>query len=278
LNSLRQTIAMIRSSVMPGYLLAVLLLTALTQVGGLVLLSGLPLMHLIRATSVWQQRLWRGLAFLLVYLLSAIAIVPALAQLGGRVPLPCVANKASPLQPANFGYCLLMRNYVTPETHAHLLRIAQQFRQAHPDSTVRYLDANFPFWNGFPLLPHLSHKDGRKVDLAFFYQRKDTQTPVDFSPAWLGYWFYEQPPSHKEATCQDKQSWLRWDFAWLQPRYAAYEIDATRTRSLLQLLANDAQKILLEPHLQARLGVQATNLKFQGCRAARHDDHIHAQW
>lgn len=261
-----------------GYGIAILLLTALTQVGGLVLLLCLPLLSLIQLASTWQQCLLRGGVFLLVYVVVALVIVPKLASWGGRVSLPCIASADAPLRPANIGYCLLLRNYVTPDTKAHLLKIAQQFRQAHPDSTLRYLDASFPFLNGFPLLPHLSHKDGRKVDLAFFYQRKDTQTPVDFSPAWLGYWFYEQPSNPKEAACLDNRSWLRWDFAWLQPRYAAYEIDAARTRTLLQLLVNDAQKILLEPHLQTRLGVASPNLKFQGCRAARHDDHIHAQW
>ena len=132
--------------------------------------------------------------------------------------------------------------------------------------------------DGFPLLPHLSHKDGRKLDLAYFYQRKSSHEAVDFSPSWLGYWFYEQPASPKEAACNGQKSWLRWDFAWLQPRYAAYEIDVERTRTLVQLLAQDAQKILLEPHLQTRLGVESPIIRFQGCRAARHDDHIHVQW
>ena len=37
-------------------------------------------------------------------------------------------------------------------------------------------------------------------------------------------------------------------------------------------------KILLEPHLAHRLGVEGRpNIRFQGCRAARHDDHIHVQ-
>ena len=95
-------------------LVPVLLLTALTQVGGLLLLLSLPLLHLIHAPSLWQQSLWRGAAFLLIYALCVFAIVPALARLGGRTPLPCFASDAVPLQAANVGYCLLMRNYVTP--------------------------------------------------------------------------------------------------------------------------------------------------------------------
>lgn len=258
--------------------ITILLLTALTQLGGLLLLLSLPLLSLIHTSSLWQQSLLRLGVFLLIYGLSVLVIVPVLASWNGRVPLPCFTRADAPLKPANLGYCLLMRNYVTPEVNDRLLRIAQQFRQTYPDSSVRYLDASFPLLDGFPLLPHLSHTDGRKVDLAYFYQRKTTQEPVDFSPSWLGYWFYEQPLSPKEDACRGKQSWLRWNVDWLQPRYAAYAMDVDRTRLLMQLLAADAQKILLEPHLQRKLDVQAANIRFQGCHAARHDDHIHAQW
>jgi hypothetical protein len=35
--------------------------------------------------------------------------------------------------------------------------------------------------------------------------------------------------------------------------------------------------VFVEPYLAARLGVTAPAIRFQGCRAARHDDHIHFQ-
>lgn len=255
-----------------------MLLTALTQVGGVVLLCSLALANLFPLSTPWQQNLLRLGIFLLLYTLTVRVITPMLAGKSGRVPLPCFASDNEPLQPANFGYCLLMRNYVKPEVRTHLIHIARQFRQIHPGATLRYLDAGFPFLDGFPLLPHLSHSNGRKVDLAYFYQRKTGGRPVNFSPAWLGYWFYEQPSSPKENACLGRRNWLRWDFDWLQPRYAAYALDVERTRTLLTLLAADAQKILLEPHVQKKLGIQAANIRFQGCHAARHDDHIHAQW
>lgn len=256
----------------------VILLTLLTQVGGLLWLLSLRLANLTRPPSRWRRRLSGLAVFLLLYAVSVAVVVPKLAAKGGRVPLPCFATEDTPLEPANLGYCLLMRNYVKPTIKTHLTDVARQFHQTYPDTTVRYLDAGFPFLDGFPLLPHLSHTDGGKVDLAYFYQRKATGEPVDFSPAWLGYWFYEQPSSPKEQACPGKPGWLRWDFDWLQSRYAAYALDVARTRLLLQLLAVDAQKILLEPHLQRKLGVQAANIRFQGCHASRHDDHIHAQW
>ena len=37
------------------------------------------------------------------------------------------------------------------------------------------------------------------------------------------------------------------------------------------------ERIFIEPYLAARLGVSSDVLGFQGCRAARHDDHIHIQ-
>jgi hypothetical protein len=37
------------------------------------------------------------------------------------------------------------------------------------------------------------------------------------------------------------------------------------------------ERVFIEPYLAARLGVASPVLGFQGCRAARHDDHIHVQ-
>ncbi|CTQ31502.1 hypothetical protein [Jannaschia rubra] len=56
-------------------------------------------------------------------------------------------------------------------------------------------------------------------------------------------------------------------------------LDVPRTRAALDLLAAVARigKVFREPHLRDRLGVSDPKLRFQGCRAARHDDHIHLQ-
>lgn len=261
------------------YALLVLLLTLLTQVGGLLLLIMLPFLRLICLPSTWQQTAMRAGLFLLIYTWVAFALVPPLASLNNRVPLPCFADDKTPLAANNIGYCWLLRNYVTPPVSDHLKAVAQNLQEQYPrDSTLYYLDASFPFWDGFPLLPHLSHNDGRKLDLAYYYQHKITKKPLSSPPSWLGYWFYEQPLSPAEEACQDQPSWLRWNFDWLQPRYADYEMDSQRTRTLLQLLTPGVQKMLLEPHLKKRLNLNTTLIRFQGCYAARHDDHIHVQW
>lgn len=56
-------------------------------------------------------------------------------------------------------------------------------------------------------------------------------------------------------------------------------LDTARTREALLWLARDdrVKKILIEPHILERLNIQHPKIRFQGCRAARHDDHIHFQ-
>lgn len=261
------------------YALLILLLTILTQIGGLLLLITLPFLRMIRLSSKWQQTPLRIGTFLLIYTFTTFILIPPLASLNNRVPLPCLADEETPLAAANIGYCLLLRNYVTTPIRHRLQNIARALQQQYThDSTLYYLDASFPFWDGFPLLPHLSHKDGRKLDLAYYYQHKTTKKPLDSPPSWLGYWSYEQPEASEDAACQDTTSWLRWDFDTLQSLYADYEMDEQRTRALLKLLAPEAQKILLEPHLKKRLVPDSPIIRFQGCHAARHDDHIHVQW
>ena len=90
----------------------VVLLTLLTQIGGLVMLLvwGLSRLILPRAMGAWRRA---AITRACLWLRMRQVGRAALAALGGRVPLS--------------------------------------------------------FLNGFPLLPHLSHGDGRKLDLAFYY-------------------------------------------------------------------------------------------------------------
>ena len=57
------------------------------------------------------------------------------------------------------------------------------------------LDGNFPFITGFPLLPHLSHDDGEKVDLAFYYA-DDTGYLRGATRAPIGYFAFEDGTSN----------------------------------------------------------------------------------
>ena len=258
---------------------AVVLLTVTTQVGGILLLASLKLLKKVRAGN--RLGLWglRCAAFLAIYIATIVLGVPFLASLNGRVPLPWFASEEQPLKPANLGFCLLARNYVRPQLRDLLERVSEKISKSLPGSTVIYLDANFPFMNGFPLLPHLSHRDGKKVDLAYFYLDRETREMLDGPPSPIGYWAYEQPAPGEPIPCRNIRSPLRWNFESIQPLFAFAEMDRQRTKKLLQVLIEEPaiQKIFIEPHLKTRLGLSSGKVRFQGCRAARHDDHIHAQ-
>ena len=129
----------------------VLILTALTQIGGLALLLTLPFLQLLPG----KGRIKSVLAFLSVYLLLTFLVIPQVAPLFGRERI----RQNNGIQPTRYFTVLLNRNYVRPELNALLARTAERLDGS--GITISYLDANFPFFDGFPLLPHLSHNDGR---------------------------------------------------------------------------------------------------------------------
>ncbi|HHO51261.1 MAG TPA: hypothetical protein ENK18_10405 [Deltaproteobacteria bacterium] len=240
-------------------LVGVLLLTVLTEVGGLLVWPALGLAGALRL----RLRTSLGLVGV-AYALGSVVVPPVAARLG-RVPLPCLGHPH--LAPQSLGCCLLHRNYVRPELHAELLAIAARYAEARPGEQVRYLDAGFPI-RGLPLLPHLSHHDGRKVDLAL--------PGRGGSP--IGYLGYDPPPPGTPPACPPRWLDLRWDLDPIQP-LVALELDVTRASELVQASVSRRAvgKLLLEPHVEARLSVTSDKIRFQGCWAARHDDHLHLQ-
>lgn len=141
--------------------LIVLGLTVLTQIGGIAWLVGLA----------FRRRL---VAFLLSYValtLAAMWIAPSF----GRVALSCTQSGALEVQ--SWVYCALNRTYVSPELADVLSDTAAEMDRRYTGTKTLVLDANFPFFDGFPLLPHLSHDDGEKVDLAFYYQNAGGYVP-----------------------------------------------------------------------------------------------------
>lgn len=245
-----------------GHGLAVLALTLISQIGGVAWLAALPFR---------RKRQGFMSAFMLAYgLLWATAT--SLAPLAGRVPLPCGGD--GPLRSQSLLYCALNRNYVTPELAALALDLATDMAQSFPGTVTLALDAGFPF-TALPLLPHLSHDDGEKLDLALYWQDTSGQYQPARSKSPLGYWGYADGPSD----CPDRWADLRWDMQWLNTALPDLQLDHPRTRAALTWLANDPRtgKILIEPHITATLSVTHPKIRFQGCRPARHDDHIHLQ-
>ena len=254
-------------------LLALIVLTLLTQVGGVIV--GATLLVVKRLTA-WPG--WVGWASgLLAYAFVSWSLLPALASLSGRVPLPCAAD-AGPLRPQSPLYCALNRHYLRKDARAALQELAGRFESAD-GRPLRYLDAGFPFGLGFPMLPHLSHGTGRRVDLSFVYQRDGK--PVDTSGSRLGYFAYLQPQRGSLQPCATSAGWLSWDLDGLQPLLAIdAQVDGAATAGLIKLLAADRRvsRLFLEPHLQQRWSISHDKVRFQGCDAARHDDHIHVDF
>ena len=262
------------------------LLTILTQIGGLVYLIYRGIIFLVKKKNQHAALLkFKRLLFLGGYLLTTLLIIPPIAKQFGRVPLPYFATGKQPIQPLTIGTCLLNRHYVRPQLKNRILLIANDLKKEFPVIRLNYLDANFPFWNGFPLLPHLSHNDGRKLDIAFVYKDKETGRRLTTSPSFYGYGVFEGPKkgeTDQPNICRKKGNWQYGFMEKVTPQWykKSRVVDVKSTKRLLQLLAKDKaiQKIFLEPHLKTRWGL--TNygkIRYHGCHAVRHDDHIHVQ-
>ncbi len=255
---------------------AVVFLTVLTQVGGIVYLVCLWLYQTISVRVHGYTTLLRATLFPVVYLFTTLVVVPLLAPLSGRVPLP--ALEQSGVRPVNLFTCLLNRHYVTADLRSTVFQVAKQIQNEYPGTTVNYMDACFPFFDGFPLFPHLTHNDGRKLDISFFYYYKGE--PSVGNPSPIGYGASE-PPRGKEINmprqCAESGHWQYDLMSRFMPLRDGFKLDETRTRKLIAYFANDPgiTKIFLEPHLRERLSLSIAKIRFHGCQAVRHDDHFH---
>lgn len=250
---------MLRRTVRPAsHLVALVVLTVVTQIGGACYAAGLAVAARFGAR--------RGVAAgVLLYGALTAVVLPSAAPLWGRAALPCGAGSAM--------YCALNRHYGTPELVAAVARIAAELHRQHPGAAVTSLDAGFPLPLRMPLLPHLSHRDGRAVDLALFYEGRAG------AGAWpVGYFAFAPAAIAEAATC-DRPGPMRWSLDWLQPLFGDIRLDRARTADLVRIAVADpaVRRALLHPGLARDLGVSSDKLRFAGCHAARHDDHLHLE-
>lgn len=269
----------IRSSI---HLVVFIALTLLTQIGGLAyILAVLSGRYICKSAPFCG--IMTAMAFLILY--GSLNAVSALAAPHfGRVSLPCSNQKNHMISMQSPLYCLLNRHYVTPDLEHAVFQLAAYMNTTFPGTVTIILDAGFPFFDGFPLLPHLSHHDGRKLDLAFFYLNENAAYMPGKTKSPIGYWAFEEPAPESPQPCANRNDWLtlRWDMKWFAPLLHPLKLDKQRTSAALQWLSSTGQgfgvtKILLEPHLKDALDVDSDRVRFQGCRAARHDDHIHIE-
>jgi len=259
-----------------------LILTIVTQVGGVVYLLNLALV------KFWwkpRKRQWlkRQLMFIGLYVLASLLIVPPLAKLNHRQPLPCY--KVTTLRPQNWLTVICNRHYVHEDLYKVIVKVSDDFNRQSTEKEgtliLNYLDANFPFIDGFPLIPHLSHNDGKKLDLAFRYESKGEQPPTNNTRSLFGYGVYVEPTPeeiNQTAICKEK----RWQYDITKyigiPINGWLTYDGWETKRLMQLLvASEIDKVFIEPHLKQRMDLQTDKIRFHGCHAVRHDDHIHVQ-
>jgi hypothetical protein len=263
----------------------VIFLTIITQIGGILLIMSIPVFRLIdtKFENQTKRRILKPLLFIGLYLVVTFTLIPIIAKPFGRTPMPIL--NSSKLKPLNIFTCILNRHYVNPELLKSVNTASDGINLLHPGTVVAYLDANFPFIDKFPLLPHLSHNDGKKLDIAFLYMDNKTYKPIsNDAPSFIGYGVYERPIQGElniPLECEKKGFWQYSLLQYIVPQNNKDKmiLDQERTKDLISIFVNDNSigKIFIEPHLKARMKLNSDKVRFHGCQAVRHDDHIHIQ-
>ncbi len=242
-------------------------LTAITQIGGVIYLISLII------SKRWKFNL--PVSFFTLYFIATFLLIPYVAPVFGREKI----KNTRGIQPTNYMTILLNRNYVNPELNKILLQTEKDLKGIK----IHYLDANFPFINNFPLLPHLSHNDGKKIDISLIYETKNgiiTNKQKSIS----GYGVFENPKP-KEYN-QIKKCLSSGYFQYDYPKYVTFGkinrdlvFSEKGTKMLINSILKNKSvgKIFIEPHLKTRMNLKNSKIRYHGCRAVRHDDHIHLQ-
>ncbi|WP_299602133.1 hypothetical protein [uncultured Aquimarina sp.] len=258
-----------------GKFLLALLLTLLTQIGGIIYL----IIEVLYLKKNKGYRIQKYGILLVTYITCTFILVPYLAPLFGREKI----KNTEYIEACSFFTVLSNRNYVTPDLNLSIQAIAKKISLKHSNIKLVYLDANFPFIDKFPLLPHLSHNDGKKIDISFIYKDVDNQL-TNKKPSLFGYGAFVNPVGNEidqTHRCKKKGYW-QYDFT----KYVTFgfvnnqlKLSETATKDLILASANEKKvgKIFIEPHLKNRLHLTNPKIRFHGCKAVRHDDHIHLQ-
>ncbi len=249
------------------------LLTIFTQVGGLVYLLSLVITRHLK-----QQFRFKLLTiFIALYLTTTYIIIPLISPFFGRERV----RNTTIIHPTNYLTILLNRNYVKPELN-ELLKFAEKQLEG-TDVQIHYLDANFPFLKGFPLFPHLSHNDGRKIDLSLIYETNDgIISPLQKSVSGYGAFIGPNQNEVDQISYCINKGFFQYDY----PKYFTFGsinpdliFSAKGTLALIKSVSDykNIEKLFIEPHLKQRLGLESPLIRYHGCNAVRHDDHIHIQ-
>ncbi|MEW7292812.1 hypothetical protein [Aquimarina sp. 2304DJ70-9] len=248
-------------------------LTIVTQIGGIVYLLSLVLIK----KWEWNSRFKPLIVFTGLYVISTLLIVPIVAPIFGREKV----KHTDRIQPTNYMTVFLNRNYVRPELNELLLQAEKELNASNIE--IHYLDANFPFINKFPLLPHLSHNDGKKIDISLIYEAESGEI-TDKQKSISGYGVFEDPKSNEYNQSHKclKSGYFQYDY----PKYVTFGkinkklvFSEKGTKMLIRSILKNRNlgKLFIEPHLKKRMNLVDSKIRYHGCRAVRHDDHIHIQ-
>lgn len=257
-----------------GVLAMTALLTTLTQVGGVVFLLSIVIGRLFSLEKGWANTL----VFLGLYLVTSVFIAPPLAKLFGRVPI----EQTEGVKPLRWATVAMNRHYVVPDWNVVLAKMEDELKGS--EICILYLDANFPF-PGIPLAPHLSHKDGKKLDLAFVYA-DESGSIVPAGKSTTGYGVFSGPENgetDQPSICAKREKGRFYELAsWLSfgsfNDELTFDVRANRKLAKAFLQQREAEKMFVEPHLKDRMNLGSySKVRWQGCHSVRHDDHFHMQ-
>ncbi len=262
------------------HIFLIVFLTAITQVGGAIYLLAV----IIYKTIGVQKKRWKTLIFVSIYLFATFVIIPPIAKQNNRVPLPFIGSSKHHVKPHTLFTSLANRHYVRPELRNMLFDVAEDMHQEFPGIEVEYLDANFPLLKRFRMLPHLRHDNGRKLDVSFIYKNmKQNYSGNYFS--FFGYGFSVKPKSRERDLPKECANQGRWQYGIIEKlvpdqKWRNLEFAKKENAYLIKKVVSHpvTTKVFIEPHLKSRLGLSKFNqIRFHGCWAVRHDDHMHIQ-
>jgi hypothetical protein len=194
----------------------------------------------------------------------------------GLVPLPC--DRTGAVRPARPFYCTARRHFVTPAAREAIHDAAKAMGKRFPGAPVTYMEASWPSGKA-PMPPHLSHGDGHQVDISIYYETLDGKPLAAPYKTWTGFNAFEPPRKESERVSCPKGS--EHEKGKDPDADRKWRMDETRTRALLKIFVEDkrVRRVLIEPHLEKRLGFDGhPKVRFAGCNAARHDDHLHVDF
>lgn len=233
-------------------------LTVITCTGGLAHLAWL--LGRAKVKKGWRRTLAWPILYVCVWFLTGFTV-----ELTGRTRLPINEQ----IKPASWFYVMTNRTFVLDHVNEDVKQMTEWLEQEGIE--MYYLDSAFPY--DVPLVPHWSHQSGACVDFAFVYEK---------GPRGLVYGDFEEAKEGEEnrpELCLERNP-LYSATQFLCPFTSHNSVDVIQTRKMILKVLNNPKvnKCFLEAHLVSRWKLNHRRMRFHGCHAVRHDDHLHVEW